>query len=241
MRLNLKDLKFQNHSLTPQVDVKNDLSKPVTQHYLPKRGETDFAKPDQIQSNKTRNSNKPVEQKSHTQKPVRQISTRHRFSPNKTSAVYEKTSSRSDLRWKPMGRIFKSVGLGWIPTGNLFDSCTSKADSEPIHGSNVDISKIHECKQTLDLSTGKSQSVVAEKSDISETSVEVDSKRIRRMIVGKSIRSFVRRNFNGENQVVSKSSAVTTADASDKRQQQLDLTSFTSTLAKTVTADGNFD
>ncbi|GJV08324.1 hypothetical protein Tco_1345980 [Tanacetum coccineum] len=26
-------------------------------------------------------------------------------------AVYEKTSPRSDLRWKPMGRIFKSIGL----------------------------------------------------------------------------------------------------------------------------------
>ncbi|GJS70206.1 retrovirus-related pol polyprotein from transposon TNT 1-94 [Tanacetum coccineum] len=53
------------------------------------------------------NSNKPVEQKSHTQKPVeqkshtqkpgRQIFTGHRFSPNKTSVVYEKTSPRSDL------------------------------------------------------------------------------------------------------------------------------------------------
>nr|GFC38214.1 hypothetical protein [Tanacetum cinerariifolium] len=45
----------------------------------------------------------------------------------------------------------------------------------------------------------------------------------------------------GENQVVSKSSAVTTDDASDKRQQQHDLTSSTLTLATTITADGNFD
>ncbi|GKC68548.1 hypothetical protein Tco_1101146 [Tanacetum coccineum] len=97
-----------------------------------------------IQSHKTRNSNKPVDQKSHTQKPGRQIFTGHRFSPNKTSAVYEKTSPRSDLRWKPTGRIFKSVGLRWIPTGKLFDSCTSKVDSEPPHGSNVDIPHIHE-------------------------------------------------------------------------------------------------
>ncbi|GJU56192.1 hypothetical protein Tco_1229906 [Tanacetum coccineum] len=87
-----------------------------------------------IQSHKTRNSNKPVDQKSHTQKPGRQIFTGHRFSPNKTSVVYEKTSPRSDLRWKPTGRIFKSVGLRWIPTGKLFDSCTSKVDSEPPHG-----------------------------------------------------------------------------------------------------------
>nr|GEU68740.1 hypothetical protein [Tanacetum cinerariifolium] len=114
------------------------------------------------QSHKTRNSNKPVDQKI------------HRFSPNKTSAVYEKTSPRSDLRWKPAGRIFKSIGLRWIPTGKLFNSCTSKDDSETTHA-------------------------------------------------------------------VSKPSAVTTADASDKHQQQPDLTTSTSTLATTVTADGNFD
>nr|GEV59439.1 hypothetical protein [Tanacetum cinerariifolium] len=47
--------------------------------------------------------------------------------------------------------------------------------------------------------------------------------------------------FNGENQVVSKSSIVTIADASNKRQQQPDSTSSTSTLATTVSADGNFD
>nr|GEV24169.1 hypothetical protein [Tanacetum cinerariifolium] len=46
---------------------------------------------------------------------------------------------------------------------------------------------------------------------------------------------------NGENQVVSKSFAVTTADASDKRQQQQDSTSSTLTLATTITADENFD
>ncbi|GKB80394.1 hypothetical protein Tco_0947289 [Tanacetum coccineum] len=47
--------------------------------------------------------------------------------------------------------------------------------------------------------------------------------------------------LNGENQVVLKSSAVTTTDASNKRQQQPDSTSSTSTLATTVSANGNFD
>ncbi|GJY80997.1 hypothetical protein Tco_0493748 [Tanacetum coccineum] len=166
-----------------------------------------------IQSHKTRNSNTPINQKSHTQKPSRQIFTGHKFSLIKTLAVYEKTSPRFDLRWKPTGRIFKYVGLRWIPTGKLFDSCTSKVDSEPIHGSNVDIPNIHESKQTLDLS------------------VELES------LFGYLFDEY----FNGVNQVVSKSSAVTTFDASDKRKQQPDLTSSTSTLAKTVTADGNFD
>ncbi|GKE39620.1 hypothetical protein Tco_1463025 [Tanacetum coccineum] len=109
-----------------------------------------------IQSNKTTNSNKPVDQKSHTQKPSRHIFIGHMLSPNKTFAVSEKTSPRSDLRWKPTGRIFKSVGLRWIHIGKLFASCTSKDDSELTHGSNIDITNICESKQTLDLSVGTS-------------------------------------------------------------------------------------
>ncbi|GJV18148.1 hypothetical protein Tco_1363471 [Tanacetum coccineum] len=101
-----------------------------------------------IQSHKTRNSNKLLDQKSHTQKICRHIFTRHRFYPNKTSVVYEKTSPRSDLRWKPTGRIFKFVALKVIPQWKV-------------------IRLLH--KQ------GKSQSMAAEKADISETIVKVDS------------------------------------------------------------------
>ncbi|GKE18443.1 hypothetical protein Tco_1426020 [Tanacetum coccineum] len=218
-----------------QVDVNNNLSRPVTQHYLPKRRESVFAKPNHmitssesrnssknmprfssndmvhnhyldearkntqerdrnsktsvmpsarfqstvddkkpkprntnhstrslhIQSNKTRNSNKPVEQKRHTQKPVR-LFTGHRFSPNKTFVAYEETSPIYDLRWKPTGRIFKTVGLRWVATGKILTSCTSKEDSEPTHGSNVDIPNIHEFKKTLDLSASISINVQKE-------------------------------------------------------------------------------
>ncbi|GJX70518.1 hypothetical protein Tco_0307689 [Tanacetum coccineum] len=474
-----------------QVDVNNNLSRPVTQHYLPKRKESVFAKPDRmIASNESqnssknmprfssndmvhnhyldearkktqerdrnsktsvmpsarfqstadgskpkprstnhstrslpiskssfvtitvvpkadhskssssfsdskhfvcstchKNSNKLIDQKSHTQKPSRQIFTRNRFSPNKTSTVYEKTSLRSDL-------------------------------SEPIHSSNVDIPNIHESKQSLDLSADEIYSIVDacktshemwiaierlqqgeslniqdvktnffwefgkftsqdEKSmesyysrfyklmnemirnnlivatmqvnvqflqqlqpewsrfvtivkqqheldkvsyhklfdilkqyqkEVNEIRAERIAKNANPLALvaaaqshpdpyyqalkhkGKEIakpitppsesaseednearkktperdrnsktsvmpsarfqstadvRNFIRslfdEYFNGENQVVSKSSAVTTADASDKRQQQPDSTSSTSTLATTVTADGNFD
>nr|GFC78964.1 hypothetical protein [Tanacetum cinerariifolium] len=109
-----------------------------------------------IPSHKTRDNNKPIDQKSHTHTPGRQIFTGHKFSSNKNFAVYKKTSPRSHLRWQPTGRIFKSVGLRWLPTGKLFDSCTSKVEREPTHGFNADISNIHECKQTLDLSAGTS-------------------------------------------------------------------------------------
>nr|GFB37702.1 hypothetical protein [Tanacetum cinerariifolium] len=116
-----------------------------------------------IQSHKIK-EHKPIDQKSHTQIPGRQIFIGHKFSPNKTFAVYEKISPRSDLRWQPTGRIFKSVGLRWPPTGKLFNSCTNKVESEPPHGSNVDISKIHVYKQTLDLSAGTSINVPKEQS-----------------------------------------------------------------------------
>ncbi|GKA53819.1 hypothetical protein Tco_0747134 [Tanacetum coccineum] len=166
----------------------------------------------------------------------------HRFSPNKTSAMYEKTSPRSDLRWKPTGRSLKSVGLRWIPTGKLFDSCTSKVDSEPPHGSNVDILNIHECKQPLDVSAGTSINVQKEQSlDLSaeghQAAETVTTSNEPDLLFGPLFDKY----FNGENQVVLKSSAVTTTDASNKRQQQPDSTSSTSTLATTVTANGNFN
>nr|GEW22774.1 retrotransposon protein, putative, Ty1-copia subclass [Tanacetum cinerariifolium] len=71
-----------------------------------------------VQSLKTRNNNKYVEPKIHIQKPGRQIVTGHRFSPNKSFAVHEKTNTpRSYLRWILTGRIFNTVGLssGLVP------------------------------------------------------------------------------------------------------------------------------
>ncbi|GJS03035.1 hypothetical protein Tco_0319543 [Tanacetum coccineum] len=145
-----------------------------------------------IQSYKTKNSNKPIDQKSHTQKPGRQIFTGHRFSPNKTFVGYEKTSLRSDLRWKPTG-------------------------------TSINVQK----EQSLDLSA----EVLKADMIVMTSMIELES------LFG----PLSTNNFNGENQVVSKSSAVTTADASVKRQQQPDSTSSTSTLATIVTADGNFN
>ncbi|GJW54374.1 reverse transcriptase [Tanacetum coccineum] len=127
------------------------------------------------QSHKTRNNNKPIEQKSHTQKAVREIFTGHIFSTNKSSAVYEKTYPRSCLRWKPTSRIFKFVGLRWVAMGNIFASCTRKVDSEPPHGSNVDISKIHEWEQTQDLSAGTSINVQKKQSiNLSVEKAQID-------------------------------------------------------------------
>ncbi|GJR55922.1 gag-pol polyprotein [Tanacetum coccineum] len=81
-------------------------------------------------SHKTINRNKPVEQLSIAKKPERQIPTRHGFSTKMTSTLHEKTKTpRSCLIWKPTGRIFKIVGLRWVPIGNIFTSSTTKVDS----------------------------------------------------------------------------------------------------------------
>ncbi|GJW13330.1 hypothetical protein Tco_0017463 [Tanacetum coccineum] len=65
-----------------------------------------------VPSNKTTKRYIPVEQTSFAKKPERQIPKRHRSSIKKTSVVHEKTMTpRSCLRWKPTGKIFKTVGL----------------------------------------------------------------------------------------------------------------------------------
>ncbi|GJW90850.1 hypothetical protein Tco_0168403 [Tanacetum coccineum] len=45
-----------------------------------------------------------------------------------------------------------AIGQRWIPTRKLFDSCTSKVNSEPLNGSNDDITNPYECNQTLNVS-----------------------------------------------------------------------------------------
>ncbi|GJS08712.1 hypothetical protein Tco_0365508 [Tanacetum coccineum] len=102
-----------------------------------------------IQSLKSRNSIKLVGKKSNANKPERPIFKGHRLSRNKSSALHEKTSPRSCLRWKPTGIIFKTVGLRWVPTGKIFTDSTTKVDSEPQNGLNDDITNPYECDQTL--------------------------------------------------------------------------------------------
>ncbi|GJS64025.1 hypothetical protein Tco_0678589 [Tanacetum coccineum] len=81
----------------------------------------------------------------------------------KTSVVHEKTKTpRSCLRWKLTGRIFKTVGLRWVPTRKIFTSSTTKVDSESPHGFNTYITNLHECIQTLDSSIGTSINVQVE-------------------------------------------------------------------------------
>nr|GEX92824.1 retrovirus-related Pol polyprotein from transposon TNT 1-94 [Tanacetum cinerariifolium] len=80
-----------------------------------------------VPSNKTTNRNKPVEQISVSNTQARQIP-------------------------KVIGKIFKTIGLRWVPTGRILTSSITKGDSEPLNGSNAYITNQNEYEQTLDVS-----------------------------------------------------------------------------------------
>nr|GEW50163.1 hypothetical protein [Tanacetum cinerariifolium] len=109
-----------------------------------------------VPSNKTTKRDKPVVQRSVPNKQERQIPTGHRFSIQKTSVVQKKTMTpRSCLRWKPSGKIFKTVGLRWVPTRRILTSNMSNVDSERLNGSNADITNQYECEQTLNVNADR--------------------------------------------------------------------------------------
>ncbi|GJW82824.1 hypothetical protein Tco_0155969 [Tanacetum coccineum] len=96
---------------------------------------------------------KQVEETSNVNKADKWISKGNRLSPNKSSTGNEKiNTSRSCLSWKPMSRTFKTAGLRWIPTRNIFTSRTTKVGSEPPNGSKEDITNPYKCEQTLNVS-----------------------------------------------------------------------------------------
>ncbi|GJU56640.1 hypothetical protein Tco_1234406 [Tanacetum coccineum] len=138
-----------------------------------------------------------------------------KFSPKKTSGFEDKPSHRSDLSGNPRVEFSNLLSLSVFLIESFIRALTQQ-------GTSINVQK----EQSLDLSAEVHQAA-----ETVTTSNELD------LLFGPLFDEY----FNGENQVVLKSSAVTTTDASNKRQQQPDSTSSTSTLATTVTANGNFD
>nr|GFB28423.1 hypothetical protein [Tanacetum cinerariifolium] len=161
-----------------------------TQHYLPKKLESAFAKPDHmIASNSSRNSSKNMPRFSsndmvhnyYLDKAKKKTQERDRNSKPSVMTPFRFQSATADSKPKPRStnHSFRSlpmskrsyVTMPAMPKADhsksprkLFHSCTNKVESEPPHGSNVDISKIHVYKQTLDLSAGTSINVPKEQS-----------------------------------------------------------------------------
>ncbi|GKA63950.1 hypothetical protein Tco_0763556 [Tanacetum coccineum] len=135
-------LEQENHRETKPFLKFNDLQCPTCKkclysanhdecvlEYLSRLNPRASAQNKDAKSHKTTKRYMPVEKSSASKKPERQIPTGHRFSNKKTTTVPEKTMNpRSCLRWQLTGRILKTVGLRWVPTGKLFNSCTSKVE-----------------------------------------------------------------------------------------------------------------
>ncbi|GJQ98405.1 hypothetical protein Tco_0009544 [Tanacetum coccineum] len=144
-----------------QVDEKIVLLKPVTPYYLPKVREYVRAKPHHMNApGSSRNSQEESYSSNdmahnHDLEEARKKAqeTNRNSKPSVMPSVrLQNTANEVEIT----GKIFTTLGLKWIPTGKLFDSCTSKVDSEPPNGSNDDITNPYECDQTLNVSAGLS-------------------------------------------------------------------------------------
>nr|GEX58695.1 hypothetical protein [Tanacetum cinerariifolium] len=168
----------QQHTEKPEFNNEGEIV-PIAEHPSNSRNDscvtkflTEVNSRAKVPSNKTPKRNKPVEQIGVPNTQERQIPIGHRFSIQKASVVQKKTMTpRSCLRWKPTGKIFKTVSLRWVPTGKIFASSTTKVDSESLIGSNADITNQYECEQILDVSAGTLNLSAVQNSDFTTTTM----------------------------------------------------------------------
>ncbi|GJW60474.1 hypothetical protein Tco_0109809 [Tanacetum coccineum] len=139
-----------------QVDVNNDLPKPVTTHYLPKGKEYVCAKPHHmIAPGSSRYSSNDMVHNHYLEEAKKQTQEIGRNSKTSVMPFARSQSIANGSKPKPrISKIFKTVSLRWVPTEKIFTSSTTKVDSEPTNGSNEDITNQYECEQTLNVSAG---------------------------------------------------------------------------------------
>ncbi|GJW08144.1 hypothetical protein Tco_1570567 [Tanacetum coccineum] len=125
--------------------------------YLSKVNSRASAQKKDAQSHKTTKRYMPVEKKCDSKKHDRQIPIGQKFSPNKSSNVYLKTTPpRSGLTWKPTGRIFTQVGLKWIPIRKSVETRYNTNDSASPLGKETHNPKTVICANSSSLSAGTS-------------------------------------------------------------------------------------
>ncbi|GJU22113.1 integrase, catalytic region, zinc finger, CCHC-type containing protein [Tanacetum coccineum] len=128
--------------------------------YLSKVHSRASAQKKDAQSHKTTKRYMPVEKKCDSKKHDRQIPIGQKFSPNKPSNVYLKTTPpRSGLTWKPTGRIFTQVGLKWIPIRKPVKTHYNTNDSASPLGKETHNPKTVICANSSSLNTAESDSL----------------------------------------------------------------------------------
>ncbi|GJQ92216.1 hypothetical protein Tco_0003355 [Tanacetum coccineum] len=166
---NSVNTKISKPRFTSQVDVNNDLPKPVTTHYLSKERESAFAKPyHMIAPSSSRYSSNDMVHYHYLEEAKKKTQESHRNSRPSVMPSARSQSTANGSKPKPRinnqnfrnwpasktSKIFKTVGLRWVPTGKIFTSSITKVDSDPTNGSNEDITNQYECEKTLDVSAG---------------------------------------------------------------------------------------
>ncbi|GJR33978.1 hypothetical protein Tco_1209662 [Tanacetum coccineum] len=142
--------------------------------YLSKVNSRASAQKKDAQSHKTTKRYIPVEKKSDSKNHGRQIPIGQRFSPNKSSNVYLKTTPpRSGLTWKPTGRIFTQVGLKWIPIRKSVETRYNTNDSASPLGKETHNPKTVICANSSSLSacTSMASEPISSKEHPSDTEV----------------------------------------------------------------------
>ncbi|GKA47521.1 hypothetical protein Tco_0740404, partial [Tanacetum coccineum] len=149
-----------------QVDVNNDLSKPVTTHYLPKERESAVAKPHHmIAPGSSRYSSNDMVHNHYLEeaKKKTQESSRNSEPSVMPSARSQSTANGS----KPKPRINNQKSRNWPASKRkTFASSTTKVESEPPNGSNADIPNQCESEQALNVSAGTLLSIAVQASVI---------------------------------------------------------------------------
>nr|GFA22644.1 Gag-Pol polyprotein [Tanacetum cinerariifolium] len=133
----------ENVDTSKALDASSIDTENITTHYLPKEREVSSAKPHHmIASSNSRISSKNMTRFSSNDmvhdhcleeaKKRKQECSRNPEPSLMTFARSQRTTNgskpmpRRTQTWKPMGKIFKTVGLRWVPTGRILTSSTTK-------------------------------------------------------------------------------------------------------------------
>ncbi|GJX51523.1 putative ribonuclease H-like domain-containing protein [Tanacetum coccineum] len=241
-----------------KVDVNNNFSRPVTQHYLPKRRESAFTKPDHmIASNEARKKTQERDRNSNTS-----VMPSTRFQSTTDGSKPKPRSNNQTPRSLPVSKS-SCVTITAVPKADHSKSSSSFSDSKQfvcstchrkMASNHVSSDPDPQCSTTVleqdSLSPGpQSQGNVPQVSDSVTTSNELE------LLYSLMFSELL----NVNSPIVSKSSAVHAADKPDKRQQHntthtstttdvadppplnIHSTHQTPTQVPTVTANGNFD
>ncbi|GJV05512.1 hypothetical protein Tco_1343168 [Tanacetum coccineum] len=238
---------FPKSSVLPKVDKTNALSKPVTSNSAPSTRESKGLQTVKVIASRIFRTNHSKTSRVDNVVPNKPVKSSVRTKPitaSQPNVIHrQQANSKLENRKKHKANVRKSRELGsqgslassrpskprnclrWVPTGRIFAMCGKLTASSNTENKSD--------KSVCDNASTSNPSKPSSKGFSNSTSL-LGSWKVYSVICSTNY-------SNGENQVVSKSFAVTTADAFDKRQQQQDSTSSTSTLATTISADGNFD